>query len=144
MMTPSSSSAEQARSAFEYHVAQLGIPRRRALDGDIPSRQSTHVSFEDAHNLHPIFALTHAFTGEHDGGYTSNPYRGAHQSVPCWSEGATFGILETSFHKGDLFIEFVDFPEAAAERSSEIATSPNDTKGGHYEAARLILDPTHQ
>lgn len=139
MTIPITDTAEQARSAFEYHVAQLGAPRRRALEGDMTSGEHTHVSFDDAHHLHPVFPLTHYFPGEYESGYTSNPYRGIHQSVPCWSEEATFGIIESSFHKGDLFIEFVDFPDAAAERSPESFHLLDGTRGGHYEAARLIL-----
>lgn len=66
--------------------------------------------------VHPVFGLLSHFRAHDDGapGFTKNPWRGDHMSVPCWSEHGDPFVLETSFHKGDAFVERVDFPTAPA------------------------------
>jgi len=61
-----------------------------------------------------VFGLLVHYRSHDEGarGYTKNPWRGDHISVPCWSEHGNPFVLETSFHKGDSFVERVDFPDA--------------------------------
>jgi hypothetical protein len=69
----------------------------------------------EMNTIHPVFGLAEHFEG-HDNydatGYTENQYRGDHLSVPCWTENNEIFVLETSFHKGEMFVERVEFPTA--------------------------------
>jgi hypothetical protein len=62
---------------------------------------------------HPVFALAEHYRGHDrgDSGYTENRYRGDHMSIPCFTEDGDVFVLDISFHKGDTFIERVDFPQ---------------------------------
>lgn len=61
--------------------------------------------------LHPVFALHEHFRANDDGnaGYTRNTYRGDHLSIPAYGENGAIAVLETSFHKGDTFVDVVSF-----------------------------------
>lgn len=118
------SSTLMARNAFEYHVSHLGAPRVRGFNGEHTDlARHLHLSFDDDPNWHPVFELAHTFGGEFEKGYTHNSSRGEHMSIPFWSEQDHFGILDVSFHKGDVFLSFADYPEAEGTAAYNAALS---------------------
>ena len=66
-------------------------------------------------NNHPVFGLLEHFESHDQGnhGYTQNSCRGDHLTVPCFTEDGGVFILEISFHKGDTYVERIDFPSAS-------------------------------
>ncbi|GAF45497.1 hypothetical protein [Rhodococcus wratislaviensis] len=71
---------------------------------------------------HPVFGLAEHYRG-HDGGargYTDNPYRGDHMSIPGYTEDGNVFVLDVSFHKGDTHIERIDFPGGPADVRSAL------------------------
>jgi|SRR5271166_3880641 len=70
-------------------------------------------SENDVVGCHPVFGFAEHYRGHDRGerGYTENPYRGDHMSIPCYTEDGDVFVLDISFHKGDTFIERVGFPE---------------------------------
>lgn len=105
-----------ARDAFEAVTAMMGPPRRRPLT-NVPTFLRTDSCGEDdkVEGVHPCFALAHHYHGGDvgDHGYTAAPGRGDHLSVPCWTErDHRVYVIEVGFHKGDLLLTTVDWPEA--------------------------------
>jgi hypothetical protein len=78
--------------------------------------------WQDLNLDHPVFGLAEHFEGQGHGaaGYTDNPHRGDHMSLPCWSEEGEVFVLETSFHKGEMYVERIDFPDAPAQVQSAL------------------------
>jgi hypothetical protein len=62
-----------------------------------------------------VFELARTFEEDYGKGYTQNPYRGTHLTVPCWTEEGEVVFIETSFHKGTTFVDVVWYPDAPAE-----------------------------
>lgn len=118
---------ESVHAAVRALFGAAGAPIRSAYQPtkDYPSEGK--VPFEPNAvdgGVHPVFGLLVHYRSHDEGigGYTSNPWRGDHISVPCWSEHGDPFILETSFHKGECFIERVDFPEAPSELMGALTT----------------------
>ncbi|WP_299169837.1 hypothetical protein [uncultured Arthrobacter sp.] len=69
-------------------------------------------------NFHPVFELAEHFRGRDNyeaPGYTGNPYSGDHISIPAWQvkeEVEDFYVLETSYHRGKVISELVNYPDA--------------------------------
>lgn len=124
---------ELIRTAFEAMVREFGEPHREPVPYRAPQDSTMMIPITgDPQNeeIHPVFALAHHFRS-HDSreeGYTKNPFRGDHISVPAYL-GFTqeIAVFETSFHKGQAFVEVVTFP--AADRESSL-----------YQAALRMLD----
>jgi hypothetical protein len=68
----------------------------------------------DYNQDHPVFGLAEHFQAHDQGhsGYTANPWRGDHLSLPGWHEEGGVFVLETSFHKGQVIVERIDYPDA--------------------------------
>ncbi|WAC53235.1 hypothetical protein [Frigoribacterium sp. SL97] len=123
----------ELRAAFEAMVPEFGTPQRSSLSYDDRITNTLVVATQtmaDETEVHPVFALAHHFRSNdsHAPGYTSNPYRGDHQSLPVLV-GEEVAIIETSFHKGNAFVEMVTFPNA-------------DLTSSLYQAAINILEAT--
>lgn len=97
-VTPPSQINQAVKSLF----SALGTPCTREPWGD-----------SDVFGCHPVFGLAEHYRGRDRGdvGYTENRYRGDHMSIPCYTEDGDVFVLDISFHKGETFIERVDFPE---------------------------------
>lgn len=82
------------------------------LLGALGPQDRKPVSPEALSGLHPVFLLTeHARS--HDAGNVLTPYRGDALSIPCYAEhDGGVALLQTSFHKGDAYVEIVTFPDA--------------------------------
>jgi hypothetical protein len=95
------SSPSQIAQAVKALFSALGTPCARE-----PWSES------EACGCHPVFALAEHYRGNDRGdtGYTENRYRGDHMSIPCYTEDGDVFVLEISFHKGETFVERVDFP----------------------------------
>lgn len=114
---------ELIRSAFEAMVPEFGTPRRTSVryrdDGD--STLIVALSDDPSNaEIHPVFGLSHHFRSRDDygKGYTANTYRGDHISVPAYlGFSQEIAVFETSFHKGQAFIEVITFPEADRDSS---------------------------
>lgn len=108
----------QIRSAFEAMVPEFGRMERNRINyedetGTTLVAPTKTNPFET--EIHPVFPLAHHFRSKDDyeGGYTGNSYRGDHLSVPAYlGFGGDIAIFETSFHKGNAYMEIVTFPEA--------------------------------
>ena len=109
------------RSAFEAMVPEFGKPLRSSLqyEGAVENRLTIPTEDDSSNTeIHPVFRLSHHFLSGDDyaKGYTDNPYRGDHISVPAYlGFSEEIAILETSFHKGFTFVEVITFPEADRE-----------------------------
>lgn len=109
------------RSAFEAMVPEFGTPLRSNIRYRDSSDSTLVIALEDDKSnteIHPVFGLSHHFKSgdDYEKGYTANPYRGDHISVPAYlGFNQEIAIFETSFHKGMAFIEVVTFPEADRE-----------------------------
>jgi hypothetical protein len=95
-------SPSQITEAVKALFSALGTPC-----GRLPWSDS------DVLGCHPVFGLAEHYRGHDRGdtGYTENRWRGDHMSIPCYTEGGEVFVLDISFHKGETFIERVDFPE---------------------------------
>lgn len=71
----------------------------------------------DGHLVHPVFGLLEHFLSNdsYGPGYTSNPYRGDHLTIPAFSEEGDVLTIEVSFHKGDTIVEKCTFPREPVE-----------------------------
>ena len=73
------------------------------------------LPWSDSHvvGCRPVFGLAEHYRGHghRDTGHTENQYCGDHMSIPCYTEDGDVFVLEISFHKGETFVERVDFPE---------------------------------
>ena len=89
--------------------AAMGTPTRAEYS-------HTDVDVPGSETCHPVFGLASHFRGNDLGerGYTANPYRGDHMSIPCFTEDGEVLVLETSFHKGNATVDRVTFPDAQA------------------------------
>lgn len=114
---------ETLRAAFEAMIPEFGTPTRRSIQYRDRSDSTLVVPTKDDpanEEIHPVFALSHHFRSKDDyeKGYTGNPYRGDHISVPAYlGFGQGVAIFETSFHKGQAFVEVVTFPDADPDSS---------------------------
>lgn len=118
---------EDARERFESIVREMGTPRRKPVKRDEYTPERMFVG--ETGNGHPTYALAHHFRSndDYEKGYTENPYRGDHMSIPItvespsgpWNEVI---VLDVSFHKGDIFIEEVSFPNATPEQIAAART----------------------
>lgn len=72
---------------------------------------------EAKRGCHPIFDLAEHYRGNDSGarGYTANPYRGDHMSIPHYTEDGDVFVLDISFHKGDTVLTRVDYPHGSGE-----------------------------
>jgi hypothetical protein len=95
-------SPSQITGAVKALFSALGT-----LTGRLPWSDS------DVFGCHPVFSLAEHYRGHDHGdtGYTENRYRGDHMSIPCYTEDGDVFVLDISFHKGETFIERVDFPD---------------------------------
>lgn len=95
-------SPSQINQAVKALFSALGAPCSRQPWSD-----------GDAVGSHPVFTLGEHYRSYDRGemGYTENRYRGDHMSIPCYTEDGDVFVLDISFHKGETFIERVDFPE---------------------------------
>ncbi|MFT3875903.1 MAG: hypothetical protein QM708_05720 [Propioniciclava sp.] len=124
---------ELIRSAFEAMVREFGKPSRRPIPYRNPAGSTVMIPMPDNpenDEIHPVFVLSRHFRSrdDYERGYTENPYRGDHISIPAYlGFSQEIAIFETSFHKGQAFIEVVTFPEA--DRDSAL-----------YKAALNLLD----
>lgn len=108
-----STRTEKIRDLFEEIARELitgpnaAAVRTPAHEKSERGELATPFAFAGA-DVHPIFPLLHHFRSEDSyvEGYTANPHRGDHLSVPVVFDGA-WGVLETSFHKGNTYVEFV-------------------------------------
>lgn len=110
-------SAETHREVEEL-FSSLGKPRRYPLSTE---QQESDGRLEF---IHPIFGLTTHYKGNDNyegGGFTHNPYRGDHISIPAYKEGGGVCVIEISFHKGDTLLDIVDYPESNQIPRSEEA-----------------------
>ncbi|MGC4174358.1 hypothetical protein [Demequina sp.] len=107
----------RGRDAFESLVTHLGVPQRQILKSGAAGRDDLEYAnpfdLEElaTGEIHPVFAFVHHFRA-HDlgnGGYTFNPYRGDHLSIPCNVDWSELAVIDVSFHKGQTFIEWVTF-----------------------------------
>ncbi|GAB4097688.1 hypothetical protein GCM10028787_31630 [Brachybacterium horti] len=66
------------------------------------------LDYSDA-GVHPQFDLMEVCPGadDYDPGYTENPYRGEHLTIPCVAEDGELFTIEVSFHKGTTFVDLV-------------------------------------
>lgn len=96
------SSPSQVNQAVAALFTALGTPCTRELWSD-----------SDVFGCHPVFGLARHYRGydRGDTGYTENQYRGDHMSIPCYTEDGEVFVLDISFHKGETFVERVEFPE---------------------------------
>ncbi|WP_141381597.1 hypothetical protein [Microbacterium lacticum] len=124
---------ELIRTAFEAMVLEFGKPNREPIPYREPRDSTMMIPIAgnpENDEIHPVFALSHHFRSKdnYEKGYTDNPHRGDHISVPAYL-GFTqeIAVFETSFHKGQAFVELVTFP--AADRDSSL-----------YQAALRMLD----
>lgn len=95
--TPLSALPSDAPGAF-------GAPLMR-----LPVLSKDHLNYV---SLHPVFSLTEHFRSHDDygKGFTQNPYRGDHMTIPCYTEEGQLVLLEVSFHKGATYVEALTFP----------------------------------
>lgn len=97
--------SKEMRNAFEALVPGLGAIERS--------------DWEQGIYLHTYPELARTFDrGEHNRGYTLNPWRGDHVSIPAWDENSGLAVLEISFHKGQTFIEVVRFAGGPATEAA--------------------------
>lgn len=84
-----------------------------ALGTPVPDRNWVSSGEENAWGCHPVFSLAEHYRGHDNGdrGYTDNPYRGDHMSIPCFTEDGTVFALDISFHKGDMHMERINYPD---------------------------------
>lgn len=76
------------------------------------------VIFADDNALHPVFPLARHYYGKDgyaDRGYTGNPCRGDHMTVPVYSENGDVYALDIAFHKGRMCEICMRYPHAPAE-----------------------------
>lgn len=101
-------SPSQISQAVKALFSALGTPC---------TRESWSGRDEEGFGCHPVFGLAEHYRGHDrgDGGYTENRYRGDHMSIPCYTEDGDVFVLEISFHKGETFIERVEFPEGPSQ-----------------------------
>lgn len=103
---------EKIRDLFEALAEEFVTgPSRTAVRTEASSTVWGHLETPFSFcglDIHPVFTLAHHFRANDSGnaGYTDNPHRGDHMSVPVVFDD-TWGILETSFHKGRTFAEFI-------------------------------------
>lgn len=71
------------------------------------------VDFSDA-GMHPQFDLMEVSerADDYDPGYTENPYRGEHLTIPCVAEDGELFTIEVSSHKGTIFVDLVRVVDA--------------------------------
>lgn len=95
---------EDILRAMHALFAALGEPERRPLSEiEVDPDRGVYDG------LHPVFDLAETFA-PNDPGYTSGaPVRGQHQSVPCYGEDGSILVVETSFHKGEMTVERVEY-----------------------------------
>lgn len=108
-------------NAYHALVKMLGKPSREpSLDIQKAGPFSTLDAFGE--NFHPVFFFQEHFQSNdsYERGYTENHYRGDHSSLPMYSEHGEFIILEISFHKGDTFIDVINYPDAANEMIAQL------------------------
>lgn len=111
-----------AERAFDHFV--------RALDGTTVEKveinrsaykDDARIEIEGTYCVHPVFAFTRHYRSNDDGnaGYTNNPYRGDHVSIPFYGEDDEIGAIDVSFHKGDPFVSAVLFkgPDLSGART---------------------------
>ncbi|MFE2961985.1 hypothetical protein [Nocardia tengchongensis] len=108
-MTGDSPIPDSVRHAVKALFGALGVP----------VRDETWAARDESARwgCHPIFGLAEHYKGHDNGdaGYTANPYRGDHMSIPSYTENGDVFVLDISFHKGDTHIERIDFPEGPAD-----------------------------
>lgn len=97
------------RSTLELLTSSLGEPQRQSWSEFWPAVEHAE------HSLHPVFSLACTFEEEFGEGYTKNPYRGSHHTIPCWTEQDDVVFIEVSFHKGTTFVDLVSYPDADPE-----------------------------
>lgn len=83
-----------------------------------PDRMPLQLNNTDGYDsfVHPVFGLATHYNGNDnyaEPGYTKNPYRGDHISIPAYKEGESAFVIEISFHKGDTIYEKVTYPKAS-------------------------------
>jgi hypothetical protein len=108
---------ELIRSAFEAMVPEFGTPSRTSIRYRDSGDSTLIVAMSDDPSndeIHPIFGLSHHYRSHdnYEKGYTANPYRGDHIGID-----QEIAIFETSFHKGQAFIDVVTFPSADRDSS---------------------------
>ena len=114
---------ELIRTAFEAMVPEFGTPKRSSVRyrDELDSTVVVPLDDDDENTeIHPVFRLSHHFRSrdDYEKGYTSNPYRGDHISVPAYiGIDEEVVVFETSFHKGFTFVQVVTFPEADKDSS---------------------------
>lgn len=145
------------RQLFKAAV-RTGQPKRHRVMSSTESFGTT---------LDPWFDLMEASapSSDYDPGYTGNPYRGEHLTIPCVSEEGSLFTIEVSFHKGTTFVDVVgfeamdgdavealenairppqdeesDWPEPG-EEASEREVFPERTSGGDAHRRVGIQDP---
>ena len=127
------------RGTFEALAAKLGTPTRTALPGEVEhwlGTTSQRVTPSDTETWHPVFAFAHHYRANDDyaDGYTANPARGDHMSIPGYTEDETWGVIEISFHKGATTVDYVSFDQ----RPSDQFEVPKWQ--ALYDAARTLLE----
>jgi hypothetical protein len=110
---------ESVHAALRALFTSLGTPVRTPATVDqstdmFSASSGRLIGPDDCEDVHPVFGLAEHFQGHDNGdpGYTHNPFRGDHLSVPCYTEGGGVFVLDISFHKGSTMIEQVAFPGA--------------------------------
>lgn len=106
---------ESLQTAVDGLFAAMGEPARSPLQtragDDFPDAR---IDETQVFHPHPVFALAVHALGNDDyqaQAYSSqNPHRGDLLSVPCITEDSRVVLLETSFHKGHVYVELVEFP----------------------------------
>lgn len=120
---PTNDRNSRIRDLFEGMVSEFGEPHRARIRHADSGDRAPILGGPSGlpHEIHPVFALAHHFRSN-DGyarGYTRNPHRGDHMSIPAYlGFGEDIAILETSFHKGETFVEIVTFPNVDPLESS--------------------------
>ncbi len=107
-----SSVSEPIRAAMRALFLALGEPYRTPIAELTADSNSEPPSI---YGLHPVFDLAETF-GPGDIGYTGGyPRRGGHLSLPCFDENGDVGVLDTTFHKGETWVEYVTYPREPAQ-----------------------------
>lgn len=108
---------ESVHAAARALYAAMGTPVRSPLkvDGDGESTFSLPSPDHEGEDIHPVFGLMAHYLGNDDyqaKGIASNPFRGDHAAIPCYSEMGMVGLIEISFHKGRAYAELITYPDA--------------------------------